>query len=124
MTTIMCLCTQTNGLETIRNIEVPQPPDVWDPSDAKRCVKLMQMATASLAHPLECLAAVRVHDTDDPYVVTLEVVTNAGAAFTEPLRIDATALAWLDELADTFGHQGTEWWTIEPPVIKIGPRLH
>ena len=25
MTTIMCLCTHTNGLETIRNIEVPQP---------------------------------------------------------------------------------------------------
>jgi hypothetical protein len=124
MPSIICWCTHTNGLESLLTLDVPRPPDVWKPSDASLCVRLLEMATASRDRSLEFVDAVRIHGSEQHNVVALEVEANAGVALTEPIHVPAVVVAWLDALADSFRNRNAVGWTVDAITAAVGGRLH
>ena len=76
---------------------VARPPRDWDVDDARAFLHRLQLESVTPERPLLYIDRIRIHDTRRPNVIALEVASNSGVMLTEPIRVSAAAMDWLEK---------------------------
>ena len=76
---------------------VARSPRDWDVDDTRAFLHRLQRESVAPERPLLYIDRIRIHDTRRPNVIALEVASNSGVMLTEPIRVSAAAMDWLEK---------------------------
>lgn len=78
-------------------IVVARSPRNWDVEDARSFLHRLQLESVTPERPRLYIDRIRIHDAKRPNVIALEVASNSGVMLTEPIRVSAAAMDWLEK---------------------------